>query len=121
MFGAHIYCKKLQHTKETCQKLHGKPQGINHASDFKGVQQQGQVYVADVNNYREKQSKYNTKLGKLNEEDIKKLKKNWVHWKNLWVFALSQIQVSFLSLMILMHWVYPLQALGSLIQELLTI
>ena len=33
------------------------------------------MYVADVNNYREKQSKYNTKLGKLNEEDIKKLKK----------------------------------------------
>ena len=51
------------------------PQGINHASDFKGVQQQGQVYVADVNNYREKQSKYNTKLGELNEGNIKKLKK----------------------------------------------
>ncbi|KAL6313712.1 hypothetical protein AAG906_010131 [Vitis piasezkii] len=43
------YCKKLKHKKET----------------------------SDANNYREEQSKYNTKLGELNEGNIKKLKKNW--------------------------------------------
>ena len=41
--------------------------GINRASGFKGGQQQSQVYVADANNSREEQSKYNnTKLGELN-------------------------------------------------------
>lgn len=33
------YCKKPRHTKETCWKLHGKPQGINCASGFKWGQQ----------------------------------------------------------------------------------
>ena len=52
---------------ETCWKLHGIPQGINHASGFKGGQQWSQVYVADAINSGEEQSKYNNmELGELN-------------------------------------------------------
>ena len=60
---------------ETCWKLHGKPQGINHASGFKGGQQRSQAYVVDAINSGEEQSKYNNmELGELNQEDIEKLK-----------------------------------------------
>ena len=39
------YCKKPCDTKETCCKLHGKPQGVGRNGGFKGGQQRGQAHL----------------------------------------------------------------------------
>ena len=43
-----MYCKKPYHTKESCWKLHGKPQGVGRTSGFRGRQKRGQTHSTNV-------------------------------------------------------------------------
>ncbi|XP_059668825.1 uncharacterized protein LOC132313906 [Cornus florida] len=79
------YCKKTCHTKDTCYKLHGRPQNMNQLNRNSGGrswQQKGQAHVAQ-NSTNNTSNQPNSNSREFCKEDIDRHRSFLIHSKNL--------------------------------------
>ncbi|RVW68277.1 hypothetical protein CK203_063583 [Vitis vinifera] len=68
------YYKKPHHTKETCWKLHGKPQGVGRNGGFKGGQQRREAHLTHAEGHPYENSNLSSSETEgFNKEEIERL------------------------------------------------
>ena len=68
------YYKKPHHTKETCWKLHGKPQGVGRNGGFKGGQQRREAHLTHAEGHPcENSNLSSSETEGFNKEEIERL------------------------------------------------